>query len=123
MTKLRPSDGKVLGTFNVGTAPIGIAFDGANMWVANRGDGTVSKLRASDGRVLGTFTVGGLPYGVAFDGANVWVSGAPDIVELRAVDGKILSRFGPPNTNTIGVAFDGANIWAAGLDDGTVLKM
>ena len=32
------------GTFPVGDRPWGIAFDGANMWVTNPGDNTVSKL-------------------------------------------------------------------------------
>src|SRR5438132_13317344 len=46
-------------TFTVGTEPIGVAFDGANMWVANVASNNVSKLRASDGKLLGTFTGGG----------------------------------------------------------------
>jgi hypothetical protein len=33
-----------VGTFSVGALPIGIAFDGANVWVANDEDSTVSKL-------------------------------------------------------------------------------
>src|SRR5580700_9740130 len=61
-------------TFSVGSQPYGVAFDGANIWTANLGDGTVTKLRANDGEVLGTFKVGGGPYGVTFDGANIWVS-------------------------------------------------
>lgn len=32
------------GTYPVGTDPSGIAFDGANIWVANTGSGTVTKL-------------------------------------------------------------------------------
>ena len=60
--------------FAVGNIPIGIAFDGANIWVANSSSSTVTKLRASDGETLGTFVVGGPPAGVAFDGANIWVS-------------------------------------------------
>src|SRR5690242_3515032 len=60
--------------FQVGCEPINIAFDGANMWTANYGDGTVTKLRASDGTVLGTFSVGRGAYGITFDGANIWVS-------------------------------------------------
>lgn len=35
ITKLRVRDGVVLGTFAVGTAPEGVAFDGTNIWVAN----------------------------------------------------------------------------------------
>jgi len=34
----------VQGTFNVGLSPVGLAFDGANIWVANYGSGTLSKL-------------------------------------------------------------------------------
>lgn len=60
--------------FGVGENPIGAAFDGANIWVANSGAGTVSKLRASDGAPLGDFIVGQLPAGVAFDGAHIWVT-------------------------------------------------
>jgi DNA-binding beta-propeller fold protein YncE len=48
VTKLRASDGVVLGTFPVGNAPAGIAFDGANIWVANLSN-SVTKLRASEG--------------------------------------------------------------------------
>src|SRR6266566_6445486 len=42
-------------TFKVGGFPSGAAFDGANIWVANYGDGTVTKLRGNNGAVLGTF--------------------------------------------------------------------
>src|SRR6516225_10894 len=41
--------------FAVGKFPCGLAFDGANMWVANLSDNTVTKLRANDGTNLGTF--------------------------------------------------------------------
>lgn len=38
--------------------PGSLVFDGANIWVANFGGGTVTKLRASDGQNLQTITVG-----------------------------------------------------------------
>jgi hypothetical protein len=60
--------------YKVGQNPLGMAFDGANIWTANFSDGTVSKLRASDGKNLGTFYVSGAPIGVTFDGGNIWVS-------------------------------------------------
>ena len=31
-------------TFNVGSHPYGVAFDGANIWVTNQDSGTVTKL-------------------------------------------------------------------------------
>jgi DNA-binding beta-propeller fold protein YncE len=58
----------------VGEHPTGIAFDGANIWVASHNSNNVSKLRASDGALLGTYAVGGAPQGVAFDGVQIWVA-------------------------------------------------
>jgi DNA-binding beta-propeller fold protein YncE len=43
VTKLQASDGANLGTFPVGTNPIGVAFDGANIWVTNSGNTTISR--------------------------------------------------------------------------------
>jgi hypothetical protein len=88
-------------TSKVGGFPSGAAFDSANIWVTNYGDGTVTKLRANDGAVLGTFTVEPAPTGVAFDGTNIWVS----------------------TFNNEGVAFDGANIWAVNAGSNTASKM
>lgn len=69
-----PLESAELPTFNVGKFPIGITFEGTNIWVANGGSNTVTKLRASDGAVLENFTVGTLPLQVVFDGANIWVT-------------------------------------------------
>jgi len=55
VTKLQASDGTCNGvanppgsdvaacSFAVGSFPIGVAFDGANVWVTNAGSGTVAK--------------------------------------------------------------------------------
>jgi hypothetical protein len=101
--------------FVVGRGPWGVAFDGANVWVTNGHDGTVTKLRASDGTNLGTFRVGSEPYGVAFDGTNVWVAnygggGGTTVTKLRADDGMNLGTFAVGNGPN-GIAFDGTNIW------------
>ena len=44
---------QALPDITVGTHPTGIAFDGANIWVANYGSNNVTKLRASDGASWG----------------------------------------------------------------------
>jgi hypothetical protein len=120
VTKLRASDGTVLGTFPVGVNPTGVAFDGANIWVA--GGNNVTKLRASDGFVLGTFLLGAGPFGVAFDGANIWVAGGNNVTKLRASDGLELGTF-PVGAIAFGVAFDGANIWVASGGSNNVTKL
>ena len=45
LMKLRTSDGAVLETFTVGTLPLQVAFDGANIWVTNGRSASVSKLK------------------------------------------------------------------------------
>lgn len=44
MTELLASTGAVVGTYRVGPEPSGMAFDGANIWVANYGSDTVMKI-------------------------------------------------------------------------------
>src|SRR4030095_13678810 len=41
---------------NVGDYPLGVKSDGADLWVANYIDDTVSRVRASDGKLLETWT-------------------------------------------------------------------
>ena len=65
--------GQLVGTYAVGDGPFGIAFDGANIWVANNLSDNVTKLNAATGAVVGTYSVGSWPQIAAFDGANIWV--------------------------------------------------
>ncbi len=74
ISRLRASDGHLLGTFAVGVQPQFAVFDGESIWVTNQASNSVTKLSACDGSRLGTFLAGEFPNGIAFDGANVWVS-------------------------------------------------
>jgi len=140
LIKLRASDCVTLGTFKIGSGVTpgtkGIAFDGANMWVAYFGqaaDGsllhTVTKVRAADGTVLATFTVGSQPAGVMFDGANIWVANTGDntVTKLRASDGAVLGTFPVDvsfaNAGPTDLAFDGGNIWVLNRSDQSVSEL
>jgi hypothetical protein len=86
----------LLGTFPTGLNPTSPVVDGINIWVANRGAGTVTKLRAGDGFNLGTFSSGGFnPDVMVFDGDNIWVANELEdtFVKLRASDGARLFLF------------------------------
>ena len=58
-TKLRASDGTVVGAYNVGRDPAEITFDGSNIWVINYGSGNLMKIKPADGSTIGTFTLAG----------------------------------------------------------------
>ena len=101
-----------------------MAFDGANIWVANKGGTTVTKLRARDGATLGTFPLGPAPTGVAFDGTNIWVStfnNSSNVVKLSR-NGTVLRTF-TAGSLANGVAFDGSNVWVANYGSGNVTKL
>jgi glutamine cyclotransferase len=105
-------DGSNAGTFQVSGKPLGIAFDGANIWAVGNQGSSVTKLDAKTGATLGTFPYPGAPYGVAFDGKDIWVSGSPYVVRYRDVDGAQLGML--YDGDGAGTAFDGASIWVAG---------
>lgn len=50
VSKVRASDGVLLGSFTVPGSPFGVAFDGANIWVTSSAFNNVTKLRASDAK-------------------------------------------------------------------------
>ncbi len=125
VTKLRASDGSVIGTYSVGTSPNGIAFDGTNIWVTNFSSHNVTKLRASDGSFVGTYPVGNSPNGIAFDGTHIWVANqgsSNNVTKLRASDGSLVGTY-PVGSNPRGIAFDGTNIWVVNYLSGNVTKL
>lgn len=101
--------------FPVGNGPIGIAFDGENMWIANNSDSTVSVLSSTSGAQtsFSPISVIGAPNKVAFDGANMWVTTGNRVFVLRVSNGTQLP-FSPvvygPGGGT-GIAYDGINMW------------
>jgi len=121
-------------SFAAQTAPWGMAFDGANMWVANAQSNSVSKFRVSDGANLGNFPLGHPAQLLAFDGASIWASDGVTykITKIRASDGAILWDHAVASTGgLIGMAFDGKSMWIGSssgiidqlrISDGAVLS-
>ncbi len=108
--------------------PYDLAFDGAHIWVANEGGGSVTELNASDGSKVGTFTAAGdisFPIGLAFDGAHIWVANVGSVTELNASDGSKVGTFtaGGDIHRPTALAFDGAHIWAANNTGNSVTEL
>jgi hypothetical protein len=116
-------------SFAIGKEPRGIAFDGANLWVANRDDNNLTELRSSDGVVVRTVAVRGAPDGVIFDGANIWVVNQGynlkvdgSVTKLNSANGETLGIF-PVGHHPSTAGFDAANIWVANTHGNTVTKL
>jgi hypothetical protein len=73
VTELQGNNGRVVGTYAVGHGPFGVAFDGANIWVANFFSKSVMKL-AVNGTVVSNVAVGDGLAGITFAGGYLWVA-------------------------------------------------
>jgi hypothetical protein len=116
----------------VGGSPQALAFDGANIWVANFG-GSVTELRASDATTLGTFPVSGAPVAIICAAQRIWVASWGDatadtpgnITELSP-SGQLLNVINlgtDPNSGApiepIALASDGTNVYFTVLNNTT----
>ena len=75
LTKLRASDGTLVGTFPAGGFTLYGVFDGANIWVTEFSGNTVAQLSARTGAVRHRYAVDSSPVGICFDGTSIWAAG------------------------------------------------
>ena len=108
----QPPGPVTVAAINLGVYPIGIAFDGTNIWTANSA-GSVSIItpQATTPYPATTVTAGFIdPFGILYDGAHIWVTDRVGTLLKLDATGAILQ------TVTVGAdprypVFDGTNIW------------
>ncbi len=107
-------------TTQVGKYPRGLAFDGADVWVVNYVDETVSRVDTTTNQVVATLPVGEMPGssgGVVFDGESVWVANNADwnLSRIRVADNTqrvVRVADGYPH----GVVAAAGSIWTSTID-------
>jgi DNA-binding beta-propeller fold protein YncE len=101
----------------VGGAPVAVASDGEDLWVANQGSATVSRVHASDGKLLQTWTAADAAASALSAMGKVFVGGNSGGGLLYRIDpaqpaGSVTTVAsglpGYPNA----LAYDGTRIWA-----------
>jgi hypothetical protein len=108
---------QVIGTpIAVAGGPVGIVFDGTNMWTANAANGKVARITPAGG--VSYYDVGGSPQQIAFDGGNIWVTlGSGGTVKKLAAFGSSMGTVSAVVSGCatgafpVGLAFDGASMW------------
>jgi hypothetical protein len=113
-----------LRAYRVGRGPEAIAFDGANLWVANQFDNSLTKLGVVDGRALQTMQVGRRPVAMAFDGTNLWVANlfSNNVMMVRPEDATVVGT-SAVGRGPGGLAVDGGTIWVANRESNDVTKL
>jgi hypothetical protein len=112
-----------LGLTTVGSTPFGVQSDGADLWVANWGSGTVSRVRASDGKLLDTWTGATSPERVLCAAGEVFLTGATNPGSLYLIfptqpGGAVITITNALGAGSIGIAFDGQRVWTANFGTG-----
>jgi hypothetical protein len=107
-------------TSALGNSSLGLAFDGARIWITNVLGPSVSIVTLNPLSV-NTVTPGFTqPTGILYDGANMWVTdiGAGKLFKLDA-NGAIIQTVTVDN-NPLNPVFDGTNIWVPNNGSNTV---
>jgi S-layer family protein len=109
------------------STPVGILYDGSNVWVVDAGDQTIKKLNSasgvSAGGVIQSVPVGQEPYWPAFDGANIWVPnrGMNTITVVRASTGEVIETLsGNGLSRPMVAAFDGQRVLVTNINGHSV---
>lgn len=108
-------DGNVMATVkSPGPSPMGLTWDGENLWVADKDERKIFKIDPADGRHLFSIAFDGELAGTAWDGAHVWQADRTS---------RTISRIDPETGNIdLSIPVDLANGDVAGLfhEDGGV---
>lgn len=100
-----------------GILPEAIAYDGTNIWTANRGDNSVTKITPTG--VMTTYTgTGSQPWAIAFDGTNMWTANNGDDSVTKVTPTGIMTTYSGTGSAPRGIAFDGTNMWTANYGTG-----
>jgi len=109
----------VLAITTVGSTPLFVASDGADVWVSNFSTNSVSRVRASDGKLLETWTGASGAHVVLVAMGRIFIMGTNIPPSLYQIDPSqaagavttVATNLGGP----FGGAFDGSRIWATNL--------
>ena len=110
----------VLGLTTLGSGPILLKSDGADIWVTHSAGASVSRVRASDGKLLETWTGASSAYGVLVAMGRIFVTGVTSPSNLYMIDpgqaaGAVTTVASKLGVDPTGIAFDGARVWTANV--------
>ena len=95
-------------------SPIGILFDGVNLWVTDAGDSSLKRVDTATGAVLQSITLTGTVNHPVFDGTNLWIPSGDKVFVVRGGSGLaatlLATLTGDGLNGAFQAAFDGERI-------------
>ena len=128
--------GEVVKEFDTpGSCPMGLAFDGKNLWLADRKADKLFYINPKNGKVLRSINSPAYwPMGLCWDGEALWNADWKEgkIFKIDPQTGIILKTVESPERSPRGLAWDGQYLWCAddiadkiiqfSPDDGTTIR-
>jgi YVTN family beta-propeller protein len=111
----------VQAVIRVGKAPGAVLVGEGSVWVANRGDGTISRVDPATNRVVATITVGANPSRLTADAGAVWVATAEGLQRIDPATNQVV-RTAPLRIGRGDLLAADGRLWAS-LEDGTVRRL
>lgn len=111
----------------VGTDPSALVYDGANVWVANYSDDTLTKISTTDNSTT-SYTISSLgigPNDIVFDGANIWIGfdNGDGVGYFKVADETVGESDQLLGASIDYIAYDGTYVWATDNSTDTILKI
>lgn len=113
-----PPDPTGITLTTVGDLPMGVEFDGTDIWVANFTSNTIQRFRPSDGELLGTWTGATGVTRLVVGRGRIFAIGttAPGrlyFIDPTAAPGPVSTLLNNLPANPSAISFDGARVWTA----------
>lgn len=119
VTRVGSTDGDHVEVFEAGTAPIGLAYDGEAVWVANSEDDTLSTVAGESRRVV---SVGSAPVAVAVSNGSVWSADQDSGTVTQVMEDNETRSIDVP-TAPRGITAGLGRIWVVGTNDDVLVSV
>lgn len=121
---LRPAgaDEPVGSPIAVGAEPVLLEEGGGSVWVANRGDGTVTRVDQATGRTS-SVNVGGAPVDLAFENGSLWVYNYAGTLTRFDPATDATSQVALPPGQIVDVENAGGFVWVTGAVPDAVVRV
>jgi YVTN family beta-propeller protein len=124
VVRLNPKTNQVIATIPNMGGPMGLAFDGQNMWVSNPCSNTVSEIDRATNNVIATVPGFSNPQQLVYDGHYVWVvdNGHGTVAKIDPATASVVATV-PVGADVRTIAYDGTYIWASAFNGNVVSKV
>lgn len=126
VTRVRASDGTVLGTWTGATDATGIVCAIGKVFITGSSAGKLYMIDPTLAPGIVTTvssSLGAAPAGIAFDGTRIWTANQSGSVSIVTINPMAVTTVSTGFSLPLSVLYDGSNIWVSDAGDSTLKKL